>query len=58
MVFVDSAGFSVVVGAAAIYIGKAWNEATRRRDGDFATRPGAGLLSNERKPGALPYLFR
>lgn len=57
MGFFYDAGFVVVVLAAAIYIGKAWNEAKRRRDGDFATRPGAGLSAGERKPSALPYLF-
>ena len=62
MGFFYDAGFAVVVLAAVVYIGKAWNEAwneaKRRRDGDFATRPGAGLSPNERKPSALPYLFR
>lgn len=62
MGFVYDAGFAVVVVAAAIYIGKAWNkawnEAKRRRDGDFATRPYGALLPEERKPSAVPYLFR
>ena len=62
-------GFSVVVLAAAIYIGKsclqaalflrrAWRDAEQRRDVAFANRPYGGLGLNEPKPSALPYLFK
>lgn len=44
--------------AATIYIAKAWAEAKRCRDMDWATRPGAGLVADETKPSALPYLFK
>lgn len=49
---------TIVALAAAIYIAKAWAAAKHARDSDFAVRPGAAIVENERKPSALPYLFR
>ena len=57
MNFLSFVEMTVIAFAAVIYIAKAWNEAKRRRDGDFATRPGAGIDPNARKPSAVPYLF-
>jgi len=58
MNFLVALGCLIVIFAAAIYISKAWAEAKHRRDCDFAIRPGAGIVENERKPSALPYLFK
>ena len=51
-------GFLVVVIAALLYINSKWQDAKLKRDVAFITKPGAGVIMNEKKPSALPYLFK
>lgn len=51
-------GFFVCVAAATLYLVRRWSEAKEKRDFDFELRPGAGLIEDEKKPSAFPYLFK
>ncbi|MBI3376594.1 MAG: hypothetical protein HY017_33170 [Betaproteobacteria bacterium] len=51
-------GFFICVAAATLYMVRRWNEAKEKRDVDFILRPGAGIIMNEKKPSAFPYLFK
>jgi hypothetical protein len=41
-----------------LFITKRWNEAKIKRDVDWCLRPGAGIVSGEKKPSIFPYLFK
>jgi hypothetical protein len=47
--------YLAVTVASVLYVSKRWNEAKQKRDVDFSLRPGVG---NEKKPSAIPYLFK
>jgi len=48
----------LIIIALVIYLAKKWNEAKWKRDIAWASRFGAGISINEKKPSAFPYLFK
>ena len=48
----------LIIIALVLYLVKKWNEAKQKRDFAWATRIGAGISMNEKKPAIFPYLFK
>jgi hypothetical protein len=50
--------YIAVTVAAVLYISKRWNEAKQKRDVYETLKPYAGIIRDEKKPSAFPFLFK